>query len=70
MTNPADCGKLQTREGFARCPYCGGKLTRITPTTDADRLPVWCRKCRRELMIDIHRGQSYLSRSPGQSETD
>ena len=50
------------------CPFCGGKLVRIAPGTEAERLPVWCRKCRRELLIDIARGQSFLSQSPVQSQ--
>lgn len=58
---------LPKRSEFACCPYCGGKLIRIAPATEAERLPVWCRKCRRELLIDIVRGQSYLSQSPEQS---
>jgi predicted amidophosphoribosyltransferase len=58
---------LPIKGAFACCPYCGGKLTRIAPDTEAERLPVWCRKCRRELLIDIQRGQSFLSRSPDQT---
>ena len=38
--------------------------------TDAERLPVYCRKCKREMLIDIHRGQSFESRSPDQSDQD
>lgn len=56
--------------GFFCCPYCDSKLIRTTPTTEAERLPVWCRKCKREILIDIHRGQSARSRSPGQSDND
>lgn len=56
--------------GFVCCPRCNFKLIRTTPTTEAERLPVWCRKCKREILIDIHRGQSLKSRSPGQSSED
>ena len=59
---------LPRKGGFACCPFCGGKLVRIAPGTEAERLPVWCRKCRRELLIDIVGGQSYLSQSPVQSQ--
>ena len=65
MQTPEDRVRLlPSRGGFARCPYCGGKLLTISPDTEAERLPVWCRKCRRELRIDILRGQSFLSQSP------
>lgn len=61
---------IPIKGGFACCPYCNSKLIRITPTTEGERLPVWCRKCKREILIDIHRGQSFKSRSPGQSTED
>ena len=71
MTLPGNCGKiLPKRGGFVCCPYCGGKLQKISPATEAERLPAWCRKCKREILIDIHRGQSFESRSPGQSAKD
>jgi predicted RNA-binding Zn-ribbon protein involved in translation (DUF1610 family) len=60
---------MNAKDGsFFRCPGCGRKLLRIAPDTKADRLPVYCRSCRREILIDIHRGQSFESRSPGQSD--
>lgn len=55
---------LPKRGGFICCPHDGGKLIKIDASTEAERLPVFCRKCKRELIIDIHRGQSYLSQSP------
>ena len=61
---------IPKRGGFACCPYCGGKLQKISPATEAVQLPAWCRKCKREILIDIHRGQSFESRSPGQSAKD
>lgn len=66
LLTPENRGRMVPSEGgFLHCPYCGNpKLLRIAPGTEAMRLPVWCRKCRRELVIDIRRGQSYLSQSP------
>ena len=62
---------LLKKGGFLQCPHCGNrKLLRVTPTTEARALPVWCRKCQREITVDIERGQCRLSRSPGQSEMD
>lgn len=55
---------IPMRGGFVCCPQCNSKLIRIAPTTEGERLPVWCRKCKREILIDIHRGQSFKSRSP------
>ncbi|MBQ6397004.1 MAG: hypothetical protein IJI06_02525 [Oscillospiraceae bacterium] len=61
---------LPKRGGFFCCPGCGSKVIRADVQTDAERLPVYCRKCKRELLIDIHRGQSFESRSPDQSTQD
>lgn len=61
---------LPRKGGFVCCPYCSTKLLKPAPATEAERLPVWCRGCKREILIDIHRGQSYLSRSPGRSPED
>ena len=65
MQNTGRCGKLVTvKDGFARCPWCGAKLVKVAPETEASSLPVWCRRCKRELIINIDGGQSYLSPSP------
>ena len=71
MTSDPIRGRMLTKKGgFACCPYCGKKLLRVTPDTEAEALPVQCRQCKRELILNIHRGQSFESRSPGRSETD
>lgn len=54
---------LPERGGFFCCPYCDNRLLRIDARTDADNLPVYCKKCRRELRVDIHKSQSRLSQS-------
>jgi transcription elongation factor Elf1 len=62
---------LVKRGGFLQCPFCGNrKLLRVEATTEARELPVWCRKCQREITVDIARGQCRMSRSPGQSVKD
>lgn len=61
---------LVVRGGFLQCPCGNRKLLRVEPDTEAHALPVWCRKCQRELLIDIARGQCRMSRSPGQSTKD
>lgn len=70
LTFPEVSGTILVKKGgFLQCPYCGNrKLLRVTPTTEAHALPVWCRKCQREITVDIQRGQCQLSRSPEQIE--
>lgn len=59
----AECGTmLPVRQGYLGCPYCGaGKLLRILPQTKAVNLQVYCRRCKRELIVNIREGQCYTS---------
>lgn len=41
------------RDGWIECPYCHHKLLRVKPETQAKSLPVYCRVCKREIIIDI-----------------
>lgn len=56
---------LTVQSGFLVCPFCGNrKVQRVDLRTDARALPVYCRKCGHEILIDIHRGQCSRSPSP------
>lgn len=35
------------------CPVCGQKLLRLTSTTTAKDLPVYCKRCRQESIVNI-----------------
>lgn len=59
---------MTEKGGFVRCPFCGSKLIKTMPDTQAQHLPAWCRKCKREILIDIVCGQSFQSQSPGPSD--
>lgn len=58
--------KLSVVNGWIICPHCrrNRKLLRIDPETEAHGLPVWCRDCKTEIILDIARGQSVERRSP------
>lgn len=59
-------GKLLTvKDGYLICPTCqqNRRLQRINPETTAHNLQVYCRSCKTEHIIDIQKGQCYLSRS-------
>lgn len=45
-------------DGFIECPSCRKKIQRITRETEAENLPVWCPRCRKEIVIEIHRDRS------------
>lgn len=48
------------------CPVCkrNRRLIRIEPETVAKALPVFCRDCKNEIILNIDRGQSVERRSP------
>lgn len=65
MINSRSCDIIPTDEaGFVDCPYCGAhKILKPRRNTTAENLPIFCRRCKREILVDIHQGQCRLSRS-------
>lgn len=61
-----ECGKLTVKDGWVTCPVCkrNRRLLRVDPETEARGLPVYCRDCKREIVLNIDRGQSVERRSP------
>lgn len=58
------CGKLSVKDGWIICPVCRNKrLLRIEEETEAHDLPVYCRDCKTEIILDITRGRSVERRS-------
>ena len=42
---------------FIRCPRCGQKTrTKVLPGTVLIEFPLFCPKCKRELVVDFRRG--------------
>lgn len=66
LQGQANCGRLTVKDGWLACPVCkrNRHLIRITPETEAQALPVFCRTCKNEIILDIDRGQSVKRRSP------
>lgn len=56
---------LTVKDGWLSCPRCrrNKRLQRVTATMSAENFPVYCRDCKSEILIDIHRGQCFESRS-------
>lgn len=59
-------GKLTVKDGWVTCPNCkrNHRLIRIEPETEATNLPVYCKTCRSEIILNIERGQSVKRQSP------
>ena len=57
---------LAIKDGWLTCPNChrNHKLLRIAMDTEASGLPVYCRDCKTEIILDIERGRSVKRRSP------
>ena len=57
---------ISVKNGWIACPVCcrNKRLLRIDPDTEAKGLPVYCRDCKSEIILDIARGQSVERRSP------
>lgn len=66
MQDATQRDNIVVKDGWITCPECGRnhRLLRITPETEANELPVYCRKCRREIVLNIKRGQSVKRQSP------
>ncbi|MBE6959951.1 MAG: hypothetical protein E7448_04425 [Ruminococcaceae bacterium] len=53
MNTETNCGKIKTNRGWLMCPICGKKLLRLTSTTTAKDLPVFCKHCHQESIVNI-----------------
>lgn len=56
MHTERERGKLIVKDGWLMCPVCRkGKILRVTPETEARNLPVFCRRCSQESIVNIER---------------
>ena len=54
LQTEASCGKIRTKDGFILCPICGRqKVLKILPETRGTHIPVFCKNCRKQSIIDI-----------------
>ena len=45
---------IHVKDGWLMCPVCGKqKLLRVTPETTAHHLPVYCKRCGTESVVNI-----------------
>ncbi len=66
LQKSSERGKLTVKDGWVTCPICkrNHRLLRVGPETEATGLPVFCRTCRSEVILNIERGQSVKRQSP------
>lgn len=53
LQNTGMCGKLVVKDGWAMCPVCGRKLIKLLPGTSIRLLPVKCKHCKQESIVNI-----------------
>jgi hypothetical protein len=64
LQNRMKSAKLIVRNGWVICPVCRNKrLLRIDMDTEAQGLPIYCRDCKTEIVLNITRGRSVERRS-------
>ena len=45
---------IKVKNGWVMCPVCGrGKVLRLEPKTRASNLPVYCKLCGKESIVNI-----------------
>lgn len=56
---------LVVKDGYLACPHCrlNKRLYRVNPEDEAKQVTLWCRNCKREVKIEISKGQCFESRS-------
>lgn len=65
MQRQPERGTITVRDGWVTCPDCGRnhRLLYVSPETVAKNLQVYCRVCKREIILDIEMGQSVKRQS-------
>ena len=54
MQNEKECGKMSTKDGYLLCPICRRqKVLRLLPDTYGQKIPVWCKTCKQESIVNI-----------------
>ena len=48
---------LAVKNGWVSCPHCrNGRLMKVLPDTEGTSIQVFCKHCRKEIILDIHKG--------------
>lgn len=54
---------LSMKDGWLKCPNCrkNRRMMKVRPDAEGKRLTAYCRVCRQEIIIDIHKGACFKS---------
>lgn len=54
LQKPEKYDKINAHDGWLRCPRCGQKkVQRVLSTTRVTALPIYCRRCKCESIVNI-----------------
>ena len=53
LQNSPACVTIRAKDGWLICPTCRARLLRIRPETVCRNLPIYCRRCGTELIVNI-----------------
>lgn len=54
--------RLTVTDGYLECPVCRKRhIQAVRPDTKAERLQVFCPKCKSEILVDMDKGQCFKS---------
>lgn len=63
MTGREKSAKINTQDGWVRCPICGNnRLKKVQPDESAELVRIHCRRCKNDIAIRIDKGQCFESR--------
>lgn len=63
MTMPTKPSKISLRDGYVVCPVCDSKVQRILPNTSAVNLPIYCRRCKLQHVVNIEADRALEART-------
>lgn len=64
LQNSKSFDTIPIKSGWLCCPQCNRKLMRMREDTRANSLPVYCRSCKLEIILDIDGGLCAKRLSP------
>ena len=54
LTQTPTCGKIKAQRKRLVCPLCNKQTLLFTlPSTEAKSLPLWCKRCEKEVVVNI-----------------
>ena len=59
MQKSESYGIIKTNQGRVDCPECGALLARVEPKAEACGLWLYCRKCRKQVSVNIPKQRLY-----------